>query len=161
MKKNKMVLLATLLTASMMIFAGCADDKSKSDDKKAENVSEASTEEKKEVIETEKSEEIVDGEYSVNVTLEGGSGKATVNSPATVKVKDGKAYATIVWSSKNYDYMIVNGEKYMNENDGGFSTFTFPVDGLDCKMDIIGDTVAMGTPHEIEYVLTFESANIE
>lgn len=108
-----------------------------------------------------KSQELADGKYSVNVTLEGGSGKATVNSPATVKVKDGKAYATIVWSSKNYDYMIVNGEKYMNENDGGFSTFTFPVDGLDCKMDVIGDTVAMGTPHEIEYVLTFESANIE
>ncbi len=104
-----------------------------------------------------KLEEVVDGEYSVNVTLEGGSGKATVNSPATVKVKDGKAYATIVWSSKNYDYMIVNGEKYMNENDGDFSTFTFPIDGINCEMNVIADTVAMGKPHEIEYVLTFEA----
>ena len=50
-----------------------------------------------------------DGEYTVEVTLEGGSGKATVDSQAKVTVKDGVAYATITWSSTHYDYMIVNG----------------------------------------------------
>ena len=40
-----------------------------------------------------------DGEYTVEVTLEGGSGKATVDSQAKVTVTDGVAYATITWSS--------------------------------------------------------------
>ncbi len=97
-----------------------------------------------------------DGEYTVEVTLEGGSGKATVDSPAKVTVTDGVAYATIVWSSTHYDYMIVNGEKYLNENEGGNSTFTFPIDGIPCEMDVIGDTTAMSTPHEIDYTLTFK-----
>ena len=97
-----------------------------------------------------------DGEYTVDVTLEGGSGKATVDSLAKVTVKDGVAYATITWSSTHYDYMIVNGEKYLNENEGGNSTFTFPIDGIPCEMDVIGDTTAMSTPHEIDYTLTFK-----
>ena len=57
-----------------------------------------------------------DGAYSVNVELSGGSGRATVESTATVNVTDGQAMATIVWSSTYYDYMIVDGEKYLNEN---------------------------------------------
>ena len=97
-----------------------------------------------------------DGEYTVEVTLEGGSGKATVDSQAKVTVTDGVAYATITWSSTHYDYMIVNGEKYLNENEGGNSTFTFPIDGIPCEMDVIGDTTAMSTPHEIDYTLTFQ-----
>ena len=97
-----------------------------------------------------------DGGYTVEVTLEGGSGKATVDSQAKVTVTDGVAYATITWSSTHYDYMIVNGEKYLNENEGGNSTFTFPIDGIPCEMDVIGDTTAMSTPHEIDYTLTFQ-----
>ena len=97
-----------------------------------------------------------DGEYTVEVTLEGGSGKATVDSQAKVTVTDGVAYVTITWSSTHYDYMIVNGEKYLNENEGGNSTFTFPIDGIPCEMDVIGDTTAMSTPHEIDYTLTFQ-----
>ena len=96
-----------------------------------------------------------DGEYTVEVTLEGGSGKATVDSQAKVTVTDGVAYATITWSSTHYDYMIIDGEKYFNENEGGNSTFTFPIDGIPCRMDVIGDTTAMSTPHEIDYTLTF------
>ena len=63
-----------------------------------------------------------------------------MDSQAKVTVKDGVAYATITWSSTHYDYMIVNGEKYLNENEGGNSTFTFPIDGIPCEMDVIGDT---------------------
>lgn len=96
-----------------------------------------------------------DGEYTVNVTLEGGSGKATVDETAKVTVTDGQAYATIVWSSIYYDYMIVDGEKYLNENEGGNSTFTFPIEGVPCQMEVTGDTTAMSTPHEIDYTLTF------
>lgn len=99
-----------------------------------------------------------DGEYLVNVTLEGGTGKVTIQSPATVVVKDGQAMVTIVWSSKNYDYMLVNDEKYINEAEvGEYSTFTFPISGLPCDMTVVGDTTAMSVPHEIEYQLHFEN----
>lgn len=96
-----------------------------------------------------------DGEYSCNVTLEGGSGRATVESPAALTVADGKMTATIVWSSPNYDYMVVDGEKYLPVNTDGNSTFEIPVAALDTALTVTADTVAMSTPHEIEYTLTF------
>ena len=104
----------------------------------------------------ESAETPADGEYTVNVTLEGGSGRATVDSPAALTVADGKMTATIVWSSPNYDYMIVDGEKYLPTNTEGNSTFEIPVAALDTPLSVTADTVAMSTPHEIEYTLTFE-----
>ena len=103
----------------------------------------------------EAAETPADGEYSVNVTLEGGSGRATVESPAVLTVADGKMTAVILWSSPNYDYMIVDGEKYLPTNTEGNSTFEIPVSALDTPLAVTADTVAMSTPHEIEYTLTF------
>ena len=102
-----------------------------------------------------------DGTYTCEVTLEGGSGRATVESPAALTVADGKMTATIVWSSPNYDYMIVDGEKYLPTNTDGNSTFEIPVAALDTALDVTADTVAMSTPHEIEYTLTFDSASLK
>jgi len=96
-----------------------------------------------------------DGEYSIDVIMTGGSGKASVSSPALLIVKDGKAYVRLVWSSSNYDYMIVGNEKYLNLNEGeGNSTFEIPLTVMDAEMDVIADTTAMGTPHEVAYTLT-------
>ena len=103
----------------------------------------------------EAAETPADGEYTCNVTLEGGSGRATVESPAALTVADGKMTATIVWSSPNYDYMIVDGEKYLPTNTEGNSTFEIPVSALSAPLSVTADTVAMSTPHEIEYTLTF------
>ena len=102
-----------------------------------------------------------DGTYTCEVTLEGGSGRATVESPAALTVADGKMTATIVWSSPNYDYMLVDGEKYLPTNTEGNSTFEIPVAVLDTALDVTADTVAMSTPHEIEYTLTFDSASLK
>ena len=96
-----------------------------------------------------------DGSYTCEVTLEGGSGRATVESPAALTVADGKMTATIVWSSPNYDYMIVDSEKYLPTNTEGNSTFEIPVSALNTALTVTADTVAMSTPHEIEYTLTF------
>jgi len=102
---------------------------------------------------------IADGKYQVSVTLTGGTGKATVESPATLWVKDGKMQVELTWSSKNYDYMMVNGEKYLNEaKEGENSFFTIPVSALNQDLSVIADTVAMSTPHEIEYTLRVELA---
>ena len=101
-----------------------------------------------------------DGTYTCAVTLEGGSGRATVDSPATLTVADGKMTATIAWSSPNYDYMVVDGEKYLPTNTEGNSTFEIPVAALDTALAVTADTVAMSTPHEIDYTLTFDSATL-
>lgn len=77
-------------------------------------------------------------------------------------MKDGKAYAKLVWSSSNYDYMIVGNRKYINTSlDGGNSTFKIPIAVMDSEMPVIADTTAMGTPHEISYRLTFYSESID
>ena len=96
-----------------------------------------------------------DGTYSIEITFEGGSGKAEIQSPVSVTVADGKVTATVQWNSPNYDYMIVDGEKYLPVNTEGDSVFEIPVLKFDEPMDVIGDTVAMSKPHEIEYTLTF------
>lgn len=96
-----------------------------------------------------------DGTYNMGITFAGGSGKAEILSPVSVTVAGGKAMATVQWNSPNYDYMIVNGEKYLPVNTEGDSIFEIPVLIFDEPMDIIGDTVAMSKPHEIEYTLTF------
>ena len=101
-----------------------------------------------------------DGTYTCDVTLEGGSGRATVESPAALTVADGKMTATIVWSSPNYDYMLIDGEKYLPTNTEGNSTFEIPVAALDTALAVTADTVAMSTPHEIDYTLTFDSATL-
>ncbi len=111
-------------------------------------------------IVTVESLSLEDGTYTVEVQLEGGSGKATVESPATLKVENGKAYATIIWSSSNYDYMVVEEEKYEPINTQGNSTFEIPVAGFDRKLSVSADTTAMSTPHEIEYTLYFDSNSI-
>ena len=105
--------------------------------------------------------DLEDGEYSIQVDLEGGSGKASVSSPTLMLVKNGRMYAALQWSSSNYDYMIVDGEKFQNESEEGRnSVFTIPVTALDDKMEVIADTLAMGAPHEIDYTLTFYEASI-
>lgn len=101
--------------------------------------------------------EFQDGTYQMEVELLGGSGRASVTSPAEVEIKDGKAVATLEWSSPNYDYMVVDGEKYLPVNTEGNSVFQIPVEAFDQDIAVIADTVAMSTPHEIEYTLNFHA----
>lgn len=102
-----------------------------------------------------------DGEYSIQVDLEGGSGKAGVVSPAVLIVRDGRAFTRLQWSSSNYDYMIVDGEKYLPVNEEGMnSVFEIPVSAMDEPVEVIADTTAMGTPHEVEYTLLFYADSI-
>lgn len=113
------------------------------------------------VITSAESLDLQDGIYFAEVTLEGGSGKASVDSPAKLIVEDGKITAEIVWSSANYDYMKVDDIQYDPVNTDGNSVFEIPVFGFDYKMPVIADTTAMSTPHEIEYTLYFDSTTIQ
>ena len=103
---------------------------------------------------------LADGTYTAELTFAGGSGKAYIQSPCTLTVADGKAVATVVWSSSKYDYMLVDGERYDVLTTEPGSTFEIPVAAFDTELTVIGDTTAMSTPHEIEYTLNFDSATL-
>lgn len=103
---------------------------------------------------------IADGEYTVEVTLEGGSGKAGIYPHTQMTVKDGKATARIIWTSSNYDYMIIDDKKYYPLKFIENSAFDIPVNVFDMKISVSADTTAMSTPHEIDYTLYFDSSTI-
>ena len=99
------------------------------------------------------------GTYTCEVTLSGGSGRASVSSPADL-VSDGETLtATVQWSSPNYEYMLVDGVQYDPIQTEGNSTFQIPV-VLDMDMAVSASTVAMSEPHLVEYTLYFDSATL-
>lgn len=101
-----------------------------------------------------------DGTYKIDVVLGGGSGRATITSPATLVVKRDVHMHKIEWSSSHYDYMKVGETTYDPINTDGNSVFELPVTVMDKPMDVIADTTAMSVPHEIEYTLTFASDSL-
>lgn len=105
--------------------------------------------------------DLADGSYAVCGTLEGGTGKTTLVNPTQLTVTNGQGVATVVLSSSKYDYMIVDGVKYEPVTTEGGSTFEIPVTGLDVKIPVVADTVAMSEPHEIEYTILLDSATLE
>lgn len=113
-----------------------------------------------ELLTTVESLNLEDGNYTVEVALEGGSGKASVQSPCNLTVENGAVTATLIWSSSNYDYMVVDGEKYEPLTLEGGSTFEIPVTVFDYPVPVSADTTAMSTPHEIDYTLRFDSATL-
>lgn len=102
-----------------------------------------------------------DGEYTVEVKLDGGSGKASVESPAKLTVKGGKATAEIKWSSDKYDKMEAAYLEYAPEMIDGHSVFEIPVTGFDYRMPVKAETTAMSEPHMIDYTLYFDSSTIK
>lgn len=107
-----------------------------------------------------KPEELADGCYTMEVTLTGGSGRASVESPAVVTVEGDVVTATIRWSSPYYEYMLVDGVRYEPIQTQGNSTFQIPVT-LDVDMAVSASTVAMSQPHLIDYTLHFDSATAQ
>ncbi len=107
-----------------------------------------------------KAADLEDGDYTVSVSLKGGSGKATVESPTKLTVLGGECKATIVWSSEHYEYMVVSDTQYDKINKDGNSTMEIPV-VLDEDMEVSALTTAMSEPHLIDYTLHFDSATIK
>lgn len=97
----------------------------------------------------------LNGEFKAEITLEGGTGRTTVQSPANIRAENGVITAEIVWSSPNYDLMIVGDKEYKPlSNENGQSVFMVEIPSLDTPLDIKAETVAMSAPHIIEYTIT-------
>lgn len=112
------------------------------------------------VVTTVESLGLADGTYSVEVSLEGGSGKALIESPTTLIVENGKAQVEIAWSSPNYDYMKLDDVKYELADQEGNSNFILPIKVFDWNISVIADTIAMSEPHEIAYTIVLDSSTI-
>ena len=106
-------------------------------------------------------EALTDGNYEIEVSLEGGSGRAGITSPAELTVEGGEMTLKVEWSSPNYDYMKVEDVRYDPVNTEGNSVFLIPVTDLAQPLEVIGDTVAMSEPHEIEYTIVFDEDSIQ
>ena len=104
--------------------------------------------------------DLADGKYTVEVTLTGGSGRASVESPAQVVIKGDKITATIVWSSPYYEYMIVDGVRYNPVQTEGNSTFEIPV-VFDEDIPVSASTIAMSEAHIVEYTLNFDGSTVK
>ena len=104
---------------------------------------------------------VTDGEHTIEVALEGGTGRASVESPAVIRKNGEEITAVITWSSPYYDYMIVDGQRYEPVNSDGNSVFEIPVASFDSPLEVVADTTAMSEPHEIEYTLKFDPASIK
>jgi hypothetical protein len=105
--------------------------------------------------------EMDDGEYSIEVNMTGGSGRASISSPTLLIIRGGKAFARLIWSSVYYDYMILEGGYFYNlTDDGGPSCFEIPITKMDEPIQVIADTTAMGEPVEIQYTLTFYAETV-
>ena len=100
-----------------------------------------------------------EGTYTCEVALSGGSGRASVVSPAEITSDAEALNATIQWSSPHYEYMIVDGVQYDPIQQEGNTTFQIPV-VLDADMTVSASTIAMSEPHLVEYTLYFDSTTL-
>lgn len=96
------------------------------------------------------SENISDGEYTPEkFTWSGGTGRVQISCDKVV-VKEGRAYATLIFSSDHYQYVKVDGDTYYTTKSDGQASVEIPV-VLNQNMKIVGMTDKMSSAHEIEY----------
>ncbi len=101
-------------------------------------------------VRVDSSTTLKDGVYTPDqFSWSGGTGRVSISCDK-ITIKNGQAYATIVFSSGSYSYIKANGNIYYGTNTGSTSTFVIPVQ-LNKNNTIIGMTTAMSTAHEITY----------
>lgn len=146
-KKKIFRIFAAALSAAMVVSAaGCGQKAGNSADSSGKSVTGTSAQNEN----SSDAAVLADGEYFPDdFTYSGGSGKVTISCDKVV-IKDGKAFADIVFSSSKYGYTAVDGEKYYPLDSDEGSKFEIPVK-LNENMTIVGMTTAMSQPHEIEY----------
>ncbi len=94
-----------------------------------------------------------DGVYTPSsFSWSGGSGRLKGISCSKITVTGGKAYATIVFNSPNYDQLRADGRTFMRSAGGSTSTFVIPV-RLNANNTVVARTVAMSQPHWVTYTL--------
>lgn len=95
-------------------------------------------------------QELGDGVYTPDkFSWSGGTGRVSISCDK-IMIRNGQAYATIVFSSGSYSYVKENGQTYYGTNTESTSTFEIPVE-LNKNNRIFAMTTKMSAAHEIEY----------
>ena len=161
MKKLLPLLMALLAACALAMCVACSSGAASSSAASSEASSAASAEAGSAAAAAVDPSALEDGQYSVEVTLEGGSGKAYVESPMQINVIKGEITAVVVWSSPNYDQMIVDGVQYLPVPRTGNSTFQIPLAELVDALPVQAETTAMSEPHMIDYVIHFDLSTLQ
>lgn len=102
---------------------------------------------------------LADGDYNIAVDVSGGTD--TVESPAPLKMADGQATATLKFSSPDYDYLVITGEKYEpTEVTDDSATYEVPVKVFDTAIPVTFDSTASGSQEETTGSLSFHSGQL-
>ena len=95
---------------------------------------------------------LADGVYTPDrFTWSGGTGKVKIYCNK-ITIKNGQAYATLVFDSEYYQYVKANGNTYYTTKGSGTATVTIPV-ALNQNNTILGMTTRMTNAHEIAYTI--------
>lgn len=132
--------------------SGTNSGKTDGNDGKADNVSKYESDTSGSTSHVDSGTTLKDGVYTPDrFTWSGGTGKVQITCNK-VTIKNGQAYATLVFSSNHYQYVKANGNKYYTTKGGGSATVVIPV-ALNQNNKIIGMTDKMSVAHEIEYTI--------
>ena len=132
--------------------SGTNSGKTDGNDGKADNVSKYESDTSGSTSHVDSGTTLKDGVYTPDrFTWSGGTGKVQITCNK-VTIKNGQAYATLVFSSDHYQYVKANGNKYYTTKGGGSATVVIPV-ALNQNNKIIGMTDKMSVAHEIEYTI--------
>ena len=132
--------------------SGTNSGKTDGNDGKADNVSKYESDTSGSTSHVDSGTTLKDGVYTPDrFTWSGGTGKVQITCNK-VTIKNGQAYATLVFSSDHYQYVKANGNKYYTTKSGGSATVVIPV-ALNQNNKIIGMTDKMSVAHEIEYTI--------
>lgn len=119
-------------------------------DGKADNESKYESDTSGSISRVDSSTGLKDGVYTPDrFTWSGGTGKVKI-SCNKVTIKNGQAYATLVFSSNHYQYVKANGNTYYTTKSGNTATVTIPI-ALNKNNTILGMTDKMSAAHEIQY----------
>lgn len=160
MKKIAYGIALAMVACMLALFVGCGSSNAGSSSASASSAASASASASASAGTPVDPANLTDGEYTVGVTLEGGSGRASVESPAKLTVAGEQKTVVIVWSSPNYDQMVIDGQQYWPVPRTGNSTFEIPLTAFDVDIPIQAETTAMSEPHMIDYTLRFDSSSL-
>ena len=131
---------------------GTNSGKTDGNDGKADNVSKYESDTSGSTSQVDSATALKDGVYTPDrFTWSGGTGKVQITCNK-VTIKNGQAYATLVFSSDHYQYVKANGNTYYTTKGGGTATVVIPV-ALNQNNKILGMTDKMSVAHEIEYTI--------
>ena len=109
-----------------------------------------------------RSKELTDGDYTIAVSLSGGSGRASVESPAKLVVSGetrtaGDRVEQPILRIYAGGWSAVRAAAFGRK----LRISESPIRVLDTDMEVSASTIAMSQPHLVEYTLRFDSSTIQ